>query len=309
MCSLLYLFFFAKRRQTGTGQCLEYEDGMMGGERTSRLDDEVGLLQSVLPTDIHQRIDGIVHILLNGIVDAIATHRRMCSVIVHAQSSPDIHKTDVVTTLAELGIELGDFLHGGLDAPDVGHLASDVEMDELEAIGQPLTFQQGQGIHQFARIETKLAGISSRLFPFPASRTGQLDADADIGADIHPLGEVGQDTEFHHLLYHDENLTSHFLGKQGQLDIAFVLVSVADDERMAIHVKGKDGMEFGFRACFQAHIVLVPVADEFLHHGAHLVHLDGIDNVALCLIVILLRSTFEAFRNLGDAVVQDVGET
>ena len=51
------------------------------------------------------------------------------------------------------------------------------------------------------------------------------------------------------------------------------------------------------------------MGDNFLYHGAHLVHLDGIDNEVLTFVVIFLFSLFKTSRSLLDAIVQDVGKT
>ena len=68
-------------------------------------------------------------------------------------------------------------------------------------------------------------------------------------------------------------------------------------------------MELGLGTGFQAQIVTLAMADDFLHHGSHLVDLDGEDDEMLALVVVFLFGFAEAFIGLLDAVVQYVGES
>ena len=67
-------------------------------------------------------------------------------------------------------------------------------------------------------------------------------------------------------------------------------------------------MEFRFRTAFQSEVVFLAVRDNLLHHRAHLVHLDGVDDEMLPFVVIFLFCLCKASGSLFDAVVQDVGK-
>ena len=110
----------------------------------------------------------------------------------------------------------------------------------------------------------------------------------------------------------DKDAAAHLLCQQGQLDVALVLVSVADDDGVGVqvgHVAGQHGVQLGLAAGFKADVELLAMADDFFHHLPHLVHLDGIDDEIGPLVLIFLGRLLKAAGNLVDAVIQDVGET
>ena len=104
-----------------------------------------------------------------------------------------------------------------------------MEMNELQAILHFLFLDEVERFEQLAGGQAELAGVASALLPLPASRRSQLDADADIGAHVQLLGYLGYQPQLVLLLYHQEDALAHLLRQQSQLDIAFILVPVADD--------------------------------------------------------------------------------
>lgn len=140
-------------------------------------------------------------------------------------------------------------------------------------------------------------------------RRRQLDAYADGGRHVQTARHVGYQLEFVDLLHHDEDAASHLLCQQRQFHIVLVLVSVADYDAVLVGVYGQYGMQFRLGACLQPDVVLVAVAHYLAHHRLHLVHLDGVDYIVLALILVFARRTSEAFGNLADTVVENVGET
>ena len=85
-------------------------------------------------------------------------------------------------------------------------------------------------------------------------------------------------------------------------------MTVANDEAVAVHVRGQHGVQLGLRAGLQSEVIAFAVADDLLHDGSHLVHLHGEDDEMLGLVVVLLGSLAETLVGLLDAVVEDVGE-
>ena len=209
----------------------------------------------------------------------------------------------------QLDIELRRFAQSCFYTAYLGHLAANMEMDQLQAIRQVFLFQKVERLQQLARRQAELAGISSALFPFAATGRGQLDADADIRADIQLFGHLGDQNQLVDLLDNQKNPFTHFLCQQSQLDIAFILIAVADDQRIGIRVDRNHRMEFGFGTSFQSQIELLAMADDLFHHRTHLIDFYGIDNEILRLITIFIRSLLETVRDLFNTVIQNIWET
>ena len=181
-------------------------------------------------------------------------------------------------------------------------------MDQVEAVAHAQSIELGQSREQLRRGEAELAGVAPAFLPLARARRRQLDADAQVGAHVEPLGGLCDEVYLVELLHHDEDSLAHLLGQQGQLDVAVVLVAIAHDEGVALALHGDDGMELGLGAGLQSQVELAAVADDFLHHRLHLVHFDGVDDEVLPLVAVFLLGLLEAAGRLLDAVVQDVGK-
>ena len=208
----------------------------------------------------------------------------------------------------QLHVELCCLAQCRLYASYLGYLAAYVEVDEPERVVQALLVEYLQGFEQLRACQPELRGVASALFPLAAAARSQLNAYAQVGFHVQLLGGAGNDFQLVELLHNDEYALAHLLCEQRQLNVALVFVSVADDERVALALYGYHGVELGLRAGLQSEVELASVGDNLLHHGLHLVHLDGIDYEVLALVVVLLGGLHEALRGLLDAVVENVGE-
>ena len=155
-----------------------------------------------------------------------------------------------------------------------------------------------------------MASSFSKVWSNSADVRPNLLASPPLSAHLHVelLGGLGDDLQFVELFDDDEDAFAHLLGQQRQFNIALVLVSVAHDERVALALYGDDGMQFGLRSGLQSEVELASVADDLFHHRLHLVHLDGVDDEVLPLVVVFLLGLLKATGRLLDAVVEDVGE-
>ena len=287
---------------------IDDEHGVVCGERAAPFGDEVGMGYVVLVGSVNEGVHAVVDVLLDGIVHGTFGVAGACAVVVHAEAAAAVDKFDVEAQCVELHVELCRLAQGGGDAAYFGDLRTDVEVDELEAVVHAHLVEHLQCFEQFRGVEAELGGVAAALLPLARAGGGQLDADAQVGAHAELLGGLGDGVQLGQLFHHEEHALAHLLPQQGQLDEVLVLVAVAHDEAVAIHVGGQHGVELGFGAGLQAQVVLLAVADDFLHHGAHLVHLDWIDDEVLGLVVVLRCGAGKAVGSFFDAVVEDVGE-
>ena len=97
MSILVDFLVFIESGQTCTGKCLENQHGVMCRQRTSRLGDNIRLLQIILFASIYQRRHGIIHVLLNRVVHAVSARGRACSIVVYTQAPANIHEMYIVS--------------------------------------------------------------------------------------------------------------------------------------------------------------------------------------------------------------------
>ena len=79
------------------------------------------------------RVDHVVRVFLERVVHA-GVRRGRGAVVVDAEAASDVHVGDVHARAPQLDVVPRDLLKRGLDIADVGDLAADVEMDELQHV-------------------------------------------------------------------------------------------------------------------------------------------------------------------------------
>ena len=188
------------------------------------------------------------------------------------------------------------------------YMASDMEMYQFQTILHAFVSHEVQCFEQLTGRQSELTCIAAGVFPFAASRRSQLDTNTDIGFYVQLLRHLGYQLQLVQFFYHEEDAFSHLLRQQSKFNVAFILISVADNQRIGVHIDSNHCMQFRFGARFQSKIELLAMADNLLNHRTHLIHFNRIDDKVFRFITILLCRLPETTGNLFDPVVKDVGK-
>ena len=114
--------------------------------------------------------------------------------------------------LAQLGVVAADLLQPGLDVADVGDLAAEVEVDQLEDVLPAQPLELVEQLHQLDRAEPELRALAAALGP-PARALGrELDPDAGRRLHAHLVGHLEQHVELAELLEHDDHRVARASG-------------------------------------------------------------------------------------------------
>ena len=108
----------------------------MGSQCTSAFRNNIGMGNIIFITGIYQSGNRVIHIFLNGIIDATFAAGRACSIVIYAQTTTDIHEFDFESHSMKLHIELRRFAQCRLNTTDLCHLATDMEMYQFQTILQ-----------------------------------------------------------------------------------------------------------------------------------------------------------------------------
>ena len=138
----------------------------MGRERTAALGDEVRVLDIALVGCIYECIDTVVYILLDRVVYGALAAGRAGAVVIYTESATAIYEINIVTHLVETNVELCCLTESSLDTADFGNLASDVEVDEAQAVVESHLLNLVEGGEQFCAGQTELRSIATTLSPF-----------------------------------------------------------------------------------------------------------------------------------------------
>ena len=153
-------------RQGSSLQHINHQYGVVGRERTATLGDEVRMVDIVLVGCINECIDTVVHILLDRVVYRAFAAGRTGAVVIYAKTTATIYEIYIVAHLVEVDVELSRFTESRLDAADLGNLASDVEVDEAQAVVESHLLNLAEGSKQFGTCQTELRSIATALSPF-----------------------------------------------------------------------------------------------------------------------------------------------
>ena len=209
----------------------------------------------------------------------------------------------------QLHVELSSLLQSRRDTTNLGYLATDVEVDEAQAILKVHLLQSLKCSKKFGTIQAKLAGIATALLPLATTAGSQLDADTQIRAHTKLGGCICNDFKLGKFLHHEEHTLTHLLSQQSQLDEVLVLMTITDDERVRVHVSGKNGMQLGLTTSLKTKIVSLAMADNLLYHGTHLINLNRIDDEMLTLVVVFLSSHTKTCIRLLDSTIKNIRKT
>ena len=174
--------------------------------------------------------DDVVGVFLQGVI-----HRRLevglRPVVVDAQPAAHVQVANVAADTAELGIDAGCLVQGILHVADVGDLAAQVKVHQLQTIGQIALLEVIERLEHLGHGEPKFGAIPGARFPAPRPARGQLDAHADHRPDAQLLSVTDDGFELGKLFDDRDDVLADFAGQDRHLDEFIVLEAVADDRR------------------------------------------------------------------------------
>src|SRR5262245_38283698 len=293
--------------EIGHAQYVEDQHAVVGDHGPPGLRDDGRVRHAGLVADALDAEDDVVGVLLQGVVDR-RLEIGLRAVVINAEAAADVDVLDARSGPVQLGVDACDLGQGTLDAADVGDLAAEVEVDQLQAVAQVSLLEVFQRLQCLGQGQAELGPIAGTGAPAPRASRRQLDADADDRADLPHLGIANNQLQLRELLDDGDDLLADLAGQNRHLDELIVLETVADDGRVGAIGQGKDGEQFGLGACLQAEVEWLAVVQDLLDDLALLVDLDRVDAAVTTLVLVLLDGRLERLLHLADAVAEDVGE-
>ena len=140
---------------------------------------------------------------------------------------------EIEAHVPELDVVAPDLLQPGLHVPDIGDLAAQMEVDQLEDVLPVHPVEPVEQLHQLDGAEPELRPLPAALGPAARALGGQLDPHAGGRLDAHLVRHLEQHLQLAELLQHDHHLVPQLLAHQRQAHELLVLVAVADDQVIA----------------------------------------------------------------------------
>ena len=217
----------------------------MGNRGASRLGDDVGAFHPGLVADVLDLVDDVIGVLLQRVVDA-GEIAGLGTVVVHAQAAAYVEKIDADAQFPHLGVDTGSLDQGGLDLVDLGDLAADMEMQQLDAAEHAVFVQHADGGDDFGHAQAELGVFAAGGGPFAGSLGGEFHPDAQFGLDAGLLGQLDDLFQLKQFFHHQGDVVADLVGVEHSFNVFGVLVAVADDRQAVAGGDGYAGDQFRF---------------------------------------------------------------
>ena len=254
---------------------------------------------------VHDVPDDIVGVFLEGVVRR-AIEARARAVVIHAQSAAHIQITQFVAEFGELRVIARRFPHRALDRGNIRHLRADMEVDQLEAMGQPFGFQEFARGYQVRGVEAELRVLSATRGPLPGTFAMQPHANPDVRLHPHLPRHPDRLLQFLDLLDHDDDRLAQPPPEHGGADVSAIFVAVANDQALQILVHGQGRDQLRLRPRLEAEMILLSRVHDLLDHLAQLIDLDREDTAVMIAIAEFANRTLESEIDGSHAVAQQI---
>jgi hypothetical protein len=123
-----------------TPNTLKHQHAVIGGDGPPALGNNGGMRHADFVAHALDVIDDIVGVLLQRIVDA-GFEVGLGAVIVDAQPAAHIQVAQAGAGAHQVDVHAHRLVHRGLDLPDVGDLAAEMEVEQVQAVSHARVFQ------------------------------------------------------------------------------------------------------------------------------------------------------------------------
>ena len=118
----------------GHAQHVEHQHAVIGGDGAPAFGDDGGVRHVDFVAHALHVIDDVVGVFLQRVVDA-GFEIGLRAVVIDAQAAAHVQVLQARAGARQVHVHAHGFVHRGLDLADVGDLAAQVEVEQVEAIG------------------------------------------------------------------------------------------------------------------------------------------------------------------------------
>src|SRR5205823_1663030 len=233
---------------------------------------------------------------------------RLRTVVIDAQAAADVEVARLGPDSRQLHENPGRLRQGAFDVANVSDLASQVEMDQLEAIGQLAFLQVIKGLKHFRQGQTEFGAEPGAVLPPPRSPRRQFDPHSDQRLDVQLLRIADDRLQLAEFFDDRNDLLADLASQDGHLDEFVVFEAVADDRHLQPVGLSQDHQQLGFRSRLQAEVERTPEIEKLFDHVPLLVHFDRVNAAVRAFVVVLLNGQTKCLVDFADTMAEDVGE-
>ena len=147
---------------------VEDEHAVVGDDRAAALRDDRRVRHAGFVADRLDVVDDVVGVLLERVVHA-RFEVGLRAVVVDAEAAADVEVLQPGAQLGELGVHARRFVQRALDDADVGDLAAEVEVEQLEAVLHAARLQLLEAAHDLGDGQAELRPEAAGRLPASAA--------------------------------------------------------------------------------------------------------------------------------------------
>src|SRR6185503_5442807 len=232
---------------------------------------------------------------------------RLRPVVVHAQAAADVHVLEAGALLHEPGVDARGLVQGAFHDSNVGDLAAEMEVKELEAVLHAVGLQLFEALADLGDREAEFGAVPSGRLPAATASRRQLHAHADLGPDPNLARIFENQAELGVFLDDWDDAAAHLVGQHRHLDEFSVLEPITDDGGVVVGHR-HDGEELRLGARLETELVGPAEIEHFLDNLPLLVHLDRVDAEILAFVGVRLNGRLKRAVNVREALSQEIAE-
>ena len=230
----------------------------------------------------------------------------MRAVVVHGEAAAEVEIAHLRTFLHEARVDAGALHDGGADVADVGHLRTEVIVQEPQAVEHVGLFQGVHDVHDLRGGQAEGGTLAAGPGPVAAALGDQLDAHAEERTHAERAGAFEDQLQLSGHFHDEDALEAHAHGGEAEIDELLVLVAVADETGFPVPELGNGGDEFGLGTDFQTVVIARAELGDLLDRMLLLVHLDGEHAPVFALVAERGDGLAEGLVQQGDLGIKNV---
>ena len=287
----------------GHAQHAEDQHAVIGGDGSAAFREDRGMRHFGFIAHGLQVIHDVVGIFLQRVIHA-RFEVRLGTVVVDAQTAADVEVFQAGAPPRQIGVDASCLDQRRFDVPNVGDLAAQMEMQQLEAIGHSMVAQFIQAAQHLADGQAELGAETAGGLPAAGATRRQFDPHADLRPHADLLGIVQHHLQLGVLLDDRNDLAADLLGQHRHFDELGVLEPVADDRRIGLRHRDHR-QQLRLAAGLEAEPVTAAVLDHLLHDVPLLVDLDRVHAAVPAAVIVVLDRRGEGVMDLLQAVLEN----
>ena len=183
-----------------------------------------------------------------------------------------------------------------------------MEVEQLQVVEQVGLLQGLDRGEEFGDGQAKFRLGADGAAPASGAAAGELGSDPDKGCGAQLLAGLDDPFDLVGLLDHDHRLAAEASGEDGRLDVALILVAVADQQRLGVIHQGEGDQQFRLAAGLQTEVPALAAGHELLDDMALLVALHGEDPLVATGVAVLSNGALKGGVQSLEPVFEDVVE-